>query len=523
MKSKIGSIIGVMLIVGTAIGAPIMTNAGISPVGTASATHDCDTTDALVAAATFTYVNYDKCTQNHVDYVIEDMQNKDAQQVKTDIYQNSLETNAQSRVFGQTIDNYANDTRTIAQSIGKNAYIRELENGSSETVARSQAKLKASDYYSKKQVQLLKQWEAQALAYDYAARTANNETGVTGPDDDRLDTFVGFAQSHPYEDGGTINYHGLSTQTATLANGTTYTYQSVRVEVEAGYDEGDDFTRTISAHTSQNLESSAGSGRSSIILESGKIRAPNSNYDSIRVLEWDKSINRFNEIKSQNTQVQDNIDLFVDNTYTEYQQGTIDSTDLVDPSTLGRDFATSYDETGYYTYAIGSLALMGQNVPDMNKTGSFIVQYSGTEYEGMLTSQGTPPNGTFEAGNTYNTSNIEGVQILITSEGQQLELSGEFTVKEITSKDGESLDSVGMESYSYDSANINEYKNLQEQLRNLREDVEKTEPKTGGSSSSNSGASIPEWLEDKYFGIPLWGIIVTALAGLYVVQSGRGN
>lgn len=72
----------------------------------------------------------------------------DAGQVETDIYQSAQNERASADAFHTVLDNRLEDTETQARIIGKSAYIRALNNGSSEAAATAAAKEAVSDYYA---------------------------------------------------------------------------------------------------------------------------------------------------------------------------------------------------------------------------------------------------------------------------------------------------------------------------------------------------------------------------------------
>jgi len=410
-----------------------------------------------------------------------DTSETDAAQTKVDIYQSAQNSNAASEGFHTTLDNYLSDTRTQARIIGKNAYIKALNSGASKSAAKTEAKQAVADYYATKQVNLMNQYEVEAQNYDYLHSVAANESNIASTLDRNQDTFVGTYHTHPYGDGGTIEYQGLNSVSYTLTNGSSHTYQAPKVFVDAGYDSGDNINPTLTAHTApSSVESSAGSGRSSVHLESLMIRGPNDNYQNLKIVRW-QEFNRLNSgIQSQNSQVQADMDTLAENTYSAYQAGEINNSDLVDPYVLSNQQSAGEDFQGW---AAAQLTLLGTNSPEnFDQIGSFnVTTESGKQYEGVLFSQENPASGQFENGTTYNTSNIGGTQYVVTSD-RIVELDGEFTIDSISTQDGRSVQNVTIQKTTYETTNVTELKQQYEDLARKRAEIEAREQNLRGSA-----------------------------------------
>ncbi|WP_191907463.1 hypothetical protein [Haloarcula sp. CBA1131] len=416
----------------------------------------------------------------------------DAAQTKLDIYQSAQNSKAQADNYQTTLENYLSDTKTQARIIGKNAYIKSLNKGSSKSAAKTASKQAVADYYAKKQVNLMNEYAVLAQNYDYLHGIANNESSISSTLDSNQDTFVGTYHTHPYGDGGQIEYQGLNSVSYTLTNGSSHTYQAPKVFVDAGYDSGDNINPTLTAHTApNNVESSAGSGRSSVHLESLMIRAPNDNYQNLKVVQWQEFNTLNSEIQSQNSQVQSDMDTLAENTYSAYQAGEINNSDLVDPYVLANQQSAGDDFQGW---TAAQLTLMGQNSPEnFDQIGSFnITTESGTQYEGVLFSQENPASGQFEANNTYNPNQIGGTQYVVTSD-RIVELESNFTVDDITTTDGQTVQNVTIQKTTYETSNVTELKQQYEDLAYKRAQIEAREKALKQSAGGGllGGGSVP--------------------------------
>jgi hypothetical protein len=132
---------------------------------------------------------YDQLDCTRTGSTTVDTSGADAEQTEIDIYQSAQNSKAQAVSYQTTLNNYLEDTRTQARIIGKNAYIRALNNGSSQPAAETAAKSAVADYYSTKQVNLFNSWDARVSNIEYLRGVASSESGVSDsfveiPDED---------------------------------------------------------------------------------------------------------------------------------------------------------------------------------------------------------------------------------------------------------------------------------------------------------------------------------------------------
>ena len=129
------------------------------------------------------------------------------------------------------------------------------------------------------------------------------------------------------------------------------------------------------------------------------------------------------------------------------------------------------------------------------------VTYDGNTYTGIVMAQ-SAPNGSWSAGTTYNTSDITGPVFMATADGNKVDFAEntEFTIDQMRARDGSNTTSVETTKYVYKSANTSETVELQQQLTDLRQEIEEREQGIGGGGAG--GAFAPETI-----------IAVAALAG----------
>jgi hypothetical protein len=186
------------------------------------------------------------------------------------------------------------------------------------------------------------------------------------------------------------------------------------------------------------------------------------------------------EIASANTQMRDNLDLWVGNYHSSYTAGDINETDLLDPTTLAQEFSTSYNDTGYYGYAAGSLAVQGTN-GTFNE--SFTVELAdGTVLNGTLFTDWSPAstNGSFVTGTTYNISNADAPVYFATNDGLRL-IQQDFTITTLTDvKTGETVNETQLEDYNRQTADTSLTADQLAQLLELRQELDEKQAQAGG-------------------------------------------
>jgi hypothetical protein len=210
------------------------------------------------------------------------------------------------------------------------------------------------------------------------------------------------------------------------------------------------------------------------------------------------------DIVQANDQMTTNINTWVGNTYPSYTAGDIDESDLVDPVTLSQEFATDYEDTGYYAYAAADLALQGTN-GTFNE--SFVLTlHSGSAgrtsdetLEGALFTDWAPEstNGTFVTGNRYNASNSSSLVYFATNDGLRI-VEGEFTIESMTNvRTGESTDSTELQEYNRQTADAGWSEEQRQQLLDIQEQLNEIQAQAvgggggDGTSSGNFLDSIP--------------------------------
>ena len=394
----------------------------------------------------------------------------DAQQTKLDIYQSAQNSKAQADNYQTTLDNYLSDTKTQARIIGKNAYIRSLNNGSSKSAAKTEAKSAVADYYATKQQNLASSWTASLENVEYLNNVEEDESGISSG-------YVDMPEEDPDGSGGvygTVKYDGTGSETVTLVNSETVTVPTLIGNVTdgtGGYNTAPSSLATGPALDVKPYGSADQSYQADFLRVT--VQAPDSNYEPVDAVVVRDFSSKWSAIESQNTQVQNEMDTLAENTYSAYQAGEINNSDLVDPYVLANQQSAGDDFQGW---TAAQLTLLGTNSPEnFDQIGSFnVTTGEGTQYEGVLFSQENPASGQFENGSTYDTANIGGTQYVVTSD-RIVELDGTFTIDKITTTSGKTTENVTIQKTTYETTNVTELKQQYEDLAYRRAQIEARE------------------------------------------------
>ncbi|WP_348606937.1 hypothetical protein [Halobaculum rarum] len=491
-RERVGGVLVAGLLVTAALGAPL---AG-SPVGPAAATHDCTETQRLAtfsfglggyAADKFLFDG--KCTESHRAEAIQTMEESDANQTHLDIYNAALEQDAQTATETAIYDNYLNDTEASAWMQAEMAIAEAYQNGSSKAVAKSKARQAIAEYYVVKQKNLIESWNQSAASLNTTISVAENESELTArnvvwPTGDYYSTggndYVGDEERrlvHP-DRQGTVTLVDGSTASTWRIGAEFYMYSGTSAVAWATPETGTAYKETYDSNYNVYAVANA---------TGYKVLKPNDNYDDLQYIWFNDYKSRWDRIEEQNNALQDEVDPFVNNTWEAYQSGQIDASDVLSRNTQMFRYGQSAVNGTNSTYdVVAALSSMGLDSPELNGTGTMEVQYKGATYNGFLMARNAP-NGSWQAGTTYNTSNIDGPVLLAHTGGDTKELDGEFTVSSITSESGDEITEVKTTKIVYKTSNTSEQLEKMNRILELREEIESREPKPGGGGTSGGG------------------------------------
>jgi hypothetical protein len=444
----------------------------------------------------------------------------DANETRLDIHAAALSIGAQQENNENTRFNYLEDTKSVARIEGKNAYIRALENGSTESVARQEARTAVLDYYSRHQIAILEQRAKTLQSWNYLRQRALNETGISQSNTGHTNTFVNvhFYDSQYSNWQSRPTTASIKTKTVTLANGSQHNYTSAHFTLNGGsLDQNEGFKlKAQKIKIANNDDLGPGSYRGSVRLW---VDAPTSNYEPADIMNLTDSLKNYNTTVKYANQVSDEVDTFANETYDKWQDGKINTSDLVDPYLAAREYGTS--NQSFQTWSLSALSSLDVSSPEtLDKTGKMEVTTGAQTYTGILLSDGLPENDTFQVGETYNPDNLTGSQFVVT-DSQTIQLEKNFTLDSATTKSGESLSEVKYRNITYKSSTLDDYKNLLANLSELSAQIEAREQTAigGGSGTGADDGSNPfEFLTQETAGIPNWAF-VTAAGGALIIAT----
>jgi len=390
----------------------------------------------------------------------------DAEQTKTDIYSVGKQSRQTAENFRAPFRNYLEDSENAAWSKMQVAVAEAYQNGSSETQARLAAEQAIEDYYSTKERNLIAQYNTHIRAVNYLEDQAQNESNIS--DFVRVtDTQVSYSSTHDSR-----YYITLQNDSITLSNGTTTDIQLIEVR----NNDNDNIARD------HHLTESSGQYK----LDKVWIGPPTSSFDKTVAYEHDKYATLWSQIQTNRQNVVSEAKTYVNNTYTAYDTGEINASDVISSQTAMWEYGTS-DGSLYNT--VGALALSGYDTPSLNGTGTMDIRYQNQTYTGLVMARHVP-GGSWTNGTTYNTSNFTGPVFIATTDGTKMDLvDGEsFKITEIRNREGSSIGSVNATRYNYKTSNASELAVVTEQLTTLREEIESRES-TGGGGGIGFGGS----------------------------------
>ena len=393
------------------------------------------------------------------------------------------------------MDNQLQDAQNAARITGQNAYIKALNDGASESAARTAAKQAVADYYARQQMNLLNAWETHITHAQYMQSVAQSESGINGQYATDVEFTDEVTNSNDYSAQIIGNNLDAGTHSGTLVNGSSVTATNASFQGELSHPDFNNRYATLYASPIKtNLQQDWTDWGHRLHLDGMHINPPNSNYEQFDYATWGEFNQRWQTIESQNDQVQAEMDTIVNNTYSEYQAGEINDSDLVDPYQLSADYSAG---DSFQSWASAQLTSLGHNGPDaFESTGSFTVTTGGSTYQGMLFSDSNPTSGEFVNGSTYDPSAISGNQYLVT-ENEVMELTENFTINSIEDTSGDGLQNATVESRTYTVSNHSELLQQYEALSEYRAAVETREQNlrnSGGGAllggSNNMGLII---------------------------------
>jgi len=411
------------------------------------------------------------CSEDPNDQ-IESMKESDGNQTAVDIYNSALAEDAAGDQFTTTQLNYVQDSESVAWMKMQVAVAEAYQNGSSESLAKSKAKAAIDEYYSTMQMNLIHRWDSHVTNMEYLDETAENESGVNNN-----------LLRNSYD--GELVDPSWSNHTVTLANGT---------EVEVRQFEMHRSNAVDAYWTPQRYD---GGSLSRVEWHDGWydhnggalfVEPPTDTYEWHDALNPWPYLDAWTEMENTRTDLHTESENFVNATYGDFDSGEINASDVISANTAMFEYATEGTQNDSSLYdSTAALTMMGFDTPNMSSSGTMDVTTNGDTYTGILLARNAPGGG-WDTGTTYNTSNITGPVFIATVDGQKIDIedSETFTVDQMRAKDGTNVTQVNTTKYVYKTANTSEVNEMQQQLIDLRKEIEAREP-TGGGGSGGLG------------------------------------
>jgi hypothetical protein len=429
-----------------------------------------------------------------VTMAIEDMKESDANQTKTDIYSAASGHKGSLEAWSAPYDNHLQDTDSVAWMKVETAVAEAYQNGSTKPEAKVKAREAIADYYATKQINLIEQYNVTLGQMQTLKEQAIMEDGINA-------SFV-------YSDNGSkngdvritsVNYS--RTGNMTLVNDTNRDVAAVNLRYRClgncGSQEGAGIYNPLTGDNYSVENFSAYNDE--IWLEDISIESPDTNYNELDVMYFSNFTDRWAQIQNQNDNLQTEAENFVEATWQDFDAGAINSSDVISSHTAMFQYGVSGENGSEGLYrSTAALALMGYDTPNLSSSGMMTVEYRGGTKKGLVLAE-SAPGGSWEAGTTYNTSNFDGPVFMATENGTKVDFAeGEtFTISSMTAKDGSELNQTDTTKYIYKTANTSEMLQLQEDMTELRQEIEDREASGGGGGGGGfdfdfgSGQSVP--------------------------------
>jgi hypothetical protein len=237
-----------------------------------------------------------------------------------------------------------------------------------------------------------------------------------------------------------------------------------------------------------------------------------SSSDQATVVDTRAHNQRIDDMMAARSNVNSNIDAYADEVFAAYQAGELSTTDLLDPTTLASQASTSYNSTGYYSFASAELAAIGLtgdtnashvvqttwNRSYRNETGALVWDNRTVNVTGTMFLTGS--NMSLETGTEYDPDNINGAEYIAVSSVENetgttlnysepyFEVTDNFTIVEATNtKTGETVNVTTAQEQNFSSTNASQLADELDRLQELRAYYEEQQANNGGGISFDFG------------------------------------
>nr|YP_002791895.1 VP4 [Halorubrum pleomorphic virus 1] len=444
---------------------------------------ECSNLDDFIMFLSVGRINADSCSrQAYVDAAVQDMKDSDANQTKVDIYSAAAGVKGGSETWAAPYDNYLNDTESIAWMKAESAIAQSYSEGESKTEAKVAAKAAIADYYATKQKNLIEQWNFANAQMFTLREQARMEDGISRNYVEPAYRNVEKTNSPDYS----LAYSNTTVEKS-LVDGTTVNTTGVSMDVTVQHTTVSDVA-TVSSGPVRAGKYNNQYNEWKATYYSWSVEPASPSQDTLYAVHFQPYADRWQRIVDMNGALQSEADNFVNATWDDYDTGQINASDVLSANTAMSEYGVrSGSESEGLWRSTAALSMMGYDTPNLNNSGMMTVEYKNVQHTGLLMAKNAP-NGSWQVNTTYNTSNIDGPVFMATTEGTKLDFADgeEFTIVGMTAKDGTAVNSTQTTKYRYKTANTTELLEVQNQLIELRQEIEDREPEAGGFFGSGS-------------------------------------
>ncbi|GGM69283.1 hypothetical protein J2752_001968 [Halarchaeum rubridurum] len=501
---RVGRVLLAVALVSSMVAAPVAGATGDPGGQPALGVSDSTTCSALGSAAAFATLGMagpavqSTCTSWTTAQQVEDTANADANVTKADL---EIAAQAQRTQFETTqtvFNNYLNDSRSAAWMAAETAVANYWANTAaanrSKVEARAAARQAIKDYWSVKQANLIQSWNTQIDTWQTLdARAAEEKISgsFVSPTLEKLRT-----NDPTYFEPANLEIKDVN---VTLANGTKISVQQAIAKHQfIGPD-----TNTLDVYRYTPMGTS---GTRQILLHNLTV-----GDTALLPTQWYVSTGeRIQTISSNQISTSYN---WIDGMWGALQNDSISPSAITSRTTDLYRMSPDAGENASLYRATAALSGLGLSTPTLDGLGTMEVTHGAnntTDYGLILANQA--PNGSWQAHTTYNASAIPGAEYLATTDGEQIPLTGTFTVGNITTTNGGQIDSVDAQRVVYRTSNATQYVEKMEALLNQTQAAQRGGG-GGPTGGTGGGGSSP---------VIVAGLGVAALLAVVYLQN-RSN
>lgn len=443
------------------------------------------------------------------------------------IYDHAMHLSKDDSFIQMMFMNEIGNTETFVWSLAKSEILKELNNGSGEGTTVQAVRNVVDEYYSGLQYNMVQQKNSQALTIQHLMQV-NLELETEFDDPVFLRSYYSYSS---WVDGSTrtdTRYYDLDlddfyTRSVSLFNGSVVeVLDHEQVDVDSSPNSHGSKVFYFFVYPGDEATGSAANSKDTTL------RVENPVGDSGVVLSLDDWVGLWGELDSTRDRMLDNVELYIEEVYQEYEAGDIDLVDLVDPYVLAQHLTMLHNQTGYYGFSGAELALLGISTSIHDR---FIIEIhesstlpDNSTWECMLFTDAEIANNTLKTGMIIDTAGYSAPFYIACGEGIFYLQDTTFEIQEIISFDGEQLEEVELYKPVYHTMNISLFEEELLQIQEMYEVIGSWE--AGAGTEDRDGVTVDDlagWLNKDLLGIPYWLIILGVGVFVWLRRSDGGD